>query len=45
MEWLSKIVGTDGKPVFNRDEIRLICSKSARNEKKLDTKLGAWAIS
>ena len=37
MEWLSKIVGTDGKPVFNRDEIRLICSKSARNEKKLDT--------
>lgn len=44
MEWLSKIVGTDGKPVFNRDEIRLICSKSSRNEKKLDTKLGAWGL-
>lgn len=44
MEWLSKIVGTDGKAVFNRDDIRLICSKSAKNESKLDTKLGAWGL-
>lgn len=44
MEWLSKIVGTDGKAVFNRNDIRLICSKSAKNESKLDTKLGAWGL-
>lgn len=44
MEWLSKIVGSDGKPVFNRDDIRLICSKSSNNERKLDNKLGAWGL-
>jgi hypothetical protein len=42
MEWLSKIIGSDGKPVFNRDDIRLICSKSSKNEEKLDNKLGSW---
>ncbi|WP_111857807.1 DEAD/DEAH box helicase family protein [Acinetobacter sp. CFCC 10889] len=44
MEWLSKIIGSDGKPAFNRDDIRLICSKSPNNEKKLDNKLGAWGL-
>jgi len=44
MAWLSKIVGKDGKPIFNRKDIRLICSKSPRNERKLDTKLGAWGL-
>ena len=44
MEWLSKILNKDKKPVFSRDDIRLICSKSPRNERKLDTKLGAWGL-
>jgi hypothetical protein len=42
MGWLSQIIGSDGKPVFDRDKIRLICSKSTRNESSLNTKLGAW---
>lgn len=44
MEWLSKILNSNKKQVFNRDDIRLICSKSPRNEKKLDTRLGTWGL-